>query len=447
MATAESLATTETINGKRYYNIHFTGTTEFNNAKNFLESISDWVTVYVNNVSLNVIKQIQTRLHEIEKYFYIYLIIENDNLIIFGDNTNVDKCVEYITDGNNVDNLDILPPFDTKQIRLKIKEIDLQIGVRLENLAIVFPTFHGIDNTPIVTDNIKILHQIFQKYNLEPFILEIHQKDISTLERIPMDIVKEENDGHVYLKQNIIGIFSIASRIVPSKYKKILFIEPGCILQLADDLEKRFISILSGWTPVIKMGQMILFNQRDILMTIPPYFFGANTSLLDQILKQPIPIDKDIDTNQFGIIHTTKNEPLEKDLIINILPNSVFFTIIMERSDEPNMKYIEVDFTIGALPLVLSREKLLTQKPGSIEWISNYISKYLGDNLVKIMNQNIEIIQPVDIDFVNRLTLAIENVLVSNYGIQLSINIVQNEEKIIVNLLPDVEKKLVVYLK
>jgi len=430
-------------NNKIYYNIHFTGTTEFYSAKNFLESISDWVTVYINNISLHVMNQIQTKLNEIEKYFYVYLIIQNDNLIIFGDNKNVDKCVEYISDGNNVDNLDILPPFDNKQIRLKINETDLQIGVRLENLAIVFPTFHGIDNTRIVSDNIKILRNIFKKYNLEPFILEIHQKDITTLERIPTDIVKEHTERDAaYLKPNIIGIFSIAGRIVPSKYKKILFIEPGCILQLADELEKRFISVLSGFTPIIKMGQMILFNQRDILMNIPPYFFGANTLILEQILKQTIPIDKDIDTTQFDIIHTTKNEPLEKDLIINNLPNSVFFTIIMERVDEPNKKYIEVDFTIDALPLVLSREKLPTQQPGSIQWIGDYIGKYLGDHFVKMNDQNIEIIHPVELDFINRLTQVIENVLYSNYGLQLSINVVQNEDKIIVSLLPYVEKKI-----
>ena len=429
-------------NGNKYYNIHFSGTTEFYNAKKYLESISEWVTVYINNVNSKIIKELTKKINEVQKYFDVYLFIKSDSVIVFGDNGNVDKCIEYISDGNNVDNLEILPPFNNRKIRLKITEEDLQIGIHLDNLAIVFPTFNVIDDTSIVNYNTNLLREILQKYNINPYIVEIHQKDITTLDHIASDIVDKKIDDNVYLKQNILGIFSIAARIVPSKYNKILFLEPGVQLKISDNLENRFISVLSSFSPVVRMGQMLLFNQRDILMNIPPYLFGANTEILERIIQKTIPIDKEIDNSQFTIIQTLPNNPLEKDFILENLPRSTFFKITTEKDNPNNIKYIEIDFTISSLPLVLASEKLPKDEPKSIEWLSEYISKYIGVDKIKLSNKTIEINRDIDIDFIKRLTKGIEQILFKSYGILVNIKVFEGENKIIIESLNVVEKEM-----
>jgi len=415
-------------NGNKYYTIQLSGTTDFLKAKKYLENISDWITANINNISESFIKQVQQKSNEIEKYFYVYIIIKNDNIIIFGDNKNVDKCIEYITESYNGNYLDILPPYNNRQIRLVITEDDLQIGVHLDNLAIIFPTFNGIENT--VNHNKNVLQQLFNPYNVNPLILELHQKDITTLERIPSDIVDKQLNDEVYLKQNMLCLFSIAGRLVSPKYNKILIIEPGTQLQLDKSLEQRLISVLSDFTPIIQMGKMILFNQRDVLMNIPPYFFGANSEILKTILHQTIPIDKLINNEQFNIIQSITNQVLDKDLLLEQLPRSNFFKVINQIDYDDNTKFIEIDFTIGALPLVLSDEKLPTKEPNSLEWISEYISKYIGDNKLSVIGNTIEISNDIDIDFMKRLIKALEQILLKKYGIVMNIKVFVAENKI-----------------
>lgn len=427
-------------NGNKYYNINFSGTNDFDKAKQYLENISNWITANINNLSETIIKQLNKRLNEIEKYFYVYILIKNENIIIFGDSVNVDKCIEYITDSNNGNYLDILPPFDNRQIRLKITENDLQIGIHLDNLAIVFPTFNGIDN--LVKNNTDLLRQIFQKYNINPFVLEIHQKDVTTLQRISSEIIDKQSNDDVYLKQNILGVFSIAARLVPIKYNKILIVEPGVKFRLDESLEQRFTSVLSDFTPVIRMGHMILFNQRDILMNIPPYFFGANTEILEKVLHTTIPIDKEINNEQFDSIQSIQNQVLEKDLILEQLPRYNFFKVINEIENEDNTKYIEIDFTIGALPMVLSDEKLPKNNPNSLEWISEYISKYIGEEKVKVTDQSIEISNDIDIPFIKRLTKAVEQILLKKYMIETNIKVFQGQNKILIQSVQIAEKEV-----
>ena len=429
-------------NGNRYFNIRFSGTYEFQNAKKFLESISDWITGYINNVSKTIIKQINDRSNEIEKVFNIYLMIDSDEVVLFGEQENVDRCIEYITDSNNGDSLDMLPSYRSKQIRLKVNRNDMDIGVHLEDLAIVFPTVGGMDNEKIVSHNVDLFREILQKYNIRPFFMEIHQKEITTLERIPSDIVAKEQDGDVILKPNVLGLFAIASRLVPKKYKKILIMEPGCKLRLDSSLQKRLVSVLSGFTPVVRMGDMLLFNSRNLLTTIPPYLFGAGTEVLDQFLSMPIPIDKEISVNQFIRVNKLPNNPMEKDFILKDLPSSKFFKITEEREETSLYKYVEVDFSIGALPLVLASEKRPDIDPKSTTWIADYIGKYVGRENITITKRTVEIKGDVDNSFIKRLADGIEQVLLKDYGIITGLNVLSVENKIIIQVVSRQEKEV-----
>jgi DNA-directed RNA polymerase II subunit RPB2 len=419
----------------QYYNIRFSGTQEFNNAKQFLESISDWITGNITNLNAAILQTILRRQKEIERVFSVYLFIQNDEIIAFGAQTNVDNCIDYIMNSVSVNDLDILPWHPQKSVLLKINKEDLDIGVRLHNLAVVFPTtmIHNDINNEIISENVHKLTELFKKYNIRPYFMELHQQEQTTLQ-IPADIdILINKSGSPILKPNIIGLFAIAGRIVPPEFKKILVFAPGVKLELEAELERRFVSCLSGFDPVVSLGKMWLFNNRDTLSKLQPYFFGASTDILPIIINS-IKIDSIIQSNKFNIVYELPNDMNKRNFILQNLPSADFFRVVKSEM-KTSYHYNEVDFMQGALPLVIDSEQLtVPDGKNSIKWIANYLERYLDPASINTTVRTVEISRGPNDNFIRRLILAIDQILVKSYSILVTLNILDAPDKIIVTI-------------
>jgi len=420
---------TISINGNQYNSIQISGT-GFEKTQQFIEDFSDWITARINNLNSAIVLQATTRQKEIEKIYDIYLLIEGNEIIIFGRNQNVDECVDFFTTGAAINQLADLPWAPKRQLTLQISKDDFESGVNLNDLAVVFPTVSGEKRDEIIHQNIKNLMHIFSKYNVSPHFMEIRQQAITAcaVPQALQDVFANKDQKRFH--QNVLGLFAVAGRIVPPQYKKILLVEPGFILNLDPHLEGRFISGLSGFDQIIQMGHFWLFNERNLLNKIPPYFFGANVENMSTIFgeQQPIKIDRDIQGNKFKTVFELPNDIQTKDVILSNLPSAPFFQIT-NQATSPDYDVIEVDFTEAALPLVPDAKNLpKLQQDKVFDWISFYFGIYFGSESVNLIKNKIEIASG-NYKFVNRLRAAVEQLLFTNYNVEVRIVVSESDEK------------------
>lgn len=417
------------VNGNQYSTIQISGA-GFEKTRLFIEDISDWITAHINNLNTAVIMQATKRKTEIERMFDVYLFIQDNEISIFGQNQNVDECVNFLSTGKAANQLAELPWVSKQKLKLQISKDDFELGVDLNNLAIVFPivSSHSQD-AEIIDQNMHRIQTIFQKYNVSPHFIKIRQKR-QTACNVP-DVLSGifENKEANELQQNILGLFSIAGRIIPPQFNKILLVEPGHILNLDPYMEARFISGLSGFDPIVQMGHFWLFNNRNLLNPIPPHYFGANLENLSKLFeeKQSIRIDP-VFSNKFQTVYALADKVQSKDTIFSYLPISPFFQITSQPSEDD----FEIDFTEGALPLV--PESLPKMEAGQVfGWIAYYFKIYFGSESVEQVKNTIKIAS-TNYKFANRLQSAVEQLLFTNFNVLVKIELNETESMLFMTI-------------
>ena len=242
------------------------------NAFKFIQSVSNWFVeaVDVHAQSVNFMETLRDKniIYNIENVFNVYLFLEDTTLFMFGEERNVDSASQYMKECIDRDRVVPLPWIPKGALRLVVERGDLEeVGLR-DSVAVIAPLTaeYGLQYRE---DTLRFIETLFNRYGINFEIFNIKQRVTGVAK--PM-------------KDNPIGLLTVAGRIVPKEFTRFVVVDVSVELDERTFQKHIFRTLLLSSQEVVQIGNSFVFNGRRTLQELPEYLYGFGLSALPMIL-------------------------------------------------------------------------------------------------------------------------------------------------------------------
>jgi len=240
-----------------------------------IEDISNWFVeaIDIHAQSVNFLETLRDEYarKNMENVFDVYVFMENApsaTLLIFGSESNVDRASEYVRECIQRDRIVPLPWIPQGSLRLWVDREDTEnVSIR-DGVAVVVPLTaeYGIEHRD---DNLAYVEKVLLKYGITFDIFNIKQRVTGVAK--PM-------------KDNPVGLLTVAGRVVPKEYRRFIVVDPSTELDRSAFQKYIFRTLLLSTEEAVQVGNTFVLNGRRILQDLPEYLYGVGLDALPMLL-------------------------------------------------------------------------------------------------------------------------------------------------------------------